>query len=112
VSDDDTLETMSLNELMELDPVQMLADHQDVSYEEARQVPPALAKAMHDPFSYALRLRTGEEFEFESAELETPGWVHLREVRGIHPFPHGPVERGIDVRISEIVWVLDAPGGS
>ena len=74
----------------------------------------ALAKSMIDPFDYAMRLRTGEMIRYVAAEIRAGGWIHLASARwddgkggesAIFP-------RGIDVRLSEIVWVKDAPYGS
>jgi hypothetical protein len=49
-----------------------------------------------DPFKYSLRLRTGELMNFESAEFAGE-FVHL--ATGIN--------RGLDVRIADIVWCRD-----
>jgi hypothetical protein len=77
----------------------------------------ALAKACVDNgFDYALKLRTGEVIRFTGAKVISPGWIHLDatplygrpEDNGL-PFP---ADRGIDVRIADIVWVMDAPEGS
>ena len=76
----------------------------------------ALAKACQDPFDYALKLRTGEVIRFHCAEVYRPGWVHL-DVFGPDQQPDKnclpfKADRGIDVRIEDIVWVMDAPEGS
>jgi hypothetical protein len=76
----------------------------------------ALAKACVDHFDYALKLRTGEVIRFTDAEIIRPGWIHL-EVREPAAQPRMNrlpfmADRGIDVRIDEIVWVMDAPEGS
>jgi hypothetical protein len=77
----------------------------------------ALAKACQDDhFDYALKLRTGEVIRFTGATMISPGWIHL-EARPLYgssknnglPFP---ADRGVDVRIADIVWVMDAPEGS
>lgn len=83
---------------------------------------PTLVKALHNPFAYAMGLRNGQTLWFESACLSPDGlWVHLlRRESGLMvggdaqarlPLQLLPVpfERGIDVRISDIVWVADAP---
>ena len=79
-------------------------------------LPPALAKALRDPFDYAMGLRDGTVIRFTEASME-PGseWVHINfegwhghEIVG-QPFTF---ERGLDVRISEIAWIADAPQGS
>jgi len=77
----------------------------------------ALAKACVDnPFDYALKLRTGEVIRFCGATIIDAAWIHL-EVYSMAAQPHRfripfPAKRGIDVRIADIVWVMDAPGGS
>lgn len=71
-----------------------------------------LAKAQFDPFRYAVRLKTGEAFKFEDAEI-TNGWVHFSGVGYVEGFPepvreiNPTLDRGIDVRIENIAWILD-----
>lgn len=72
------------------------------TYLDALGYPPALAKACSDPFFYQLKLRTGETIDFESAEPINSEWVHIHDD---HP-------RGMDVRVADIVFVIDAPNGS
>jgi len=76
-----------------------------------------LAKACSDkPFDYALKLRSGEVVRFSGAEIIRPGWIHLDVFPpDAQPANNGlpfPADRGIDVRIDEILWVMDAPHGS
>jgi hypothetical protein len=77
----------------------------------------ALAKAcMDNPFDYALKLRTGEVIEFSGAAILNNEWVHL-SVKPMCEQPKTnrlayPAERGMDVRLADIVWVMDAPHGS
>lgn len=80
----------------------------------------ALAKACFDEFDYALKLRTGEVIRFSLATYLGNGWIHLN-VEGCNQPDHYPlafsklsrgVDRGVDVRLSDIVWVMDAPEGS
>ncbi len=77
----------------------------------------ALAKACLDNgFDYALKLRTGEVIRFIGAEILTPEWIRL-EVAHPHNQPDEnylpyKADRGVDVRIADIVWVMDAPEGS
>lgn len=73
----------------------------------------ALAKACSDkPFQYALKLRTGEIIQFTGATLVTEEWITLELDSGASSALPFPCERGIDVRIADIVWVVDAPYGS
>ena len=79
---------------------------------------PSLRKSMHDQFDYALRLRTGEVIRFYSADFISDEWVHLtfdscvpQVEDGVPQLPY-PACRGVDVRISDIVWCMDAPEGS
>jgi len=76
----------------------------------------ALAKACQDPFDYALKLRTGEVIDFSFATILNSEWVNL-DLKPIEDQPERnriayPADRGVDVRISDIVWVMDAPRGS
>ena len=76
----------------------------------------ALAKACVDHFDYALKLRTGEVIRFTDAKIIRPGWIHL-DVTPLYGCPESnglpfPADRGVDVRIADIVWVMDAPEGS
>jgi hypothetical protein len=75
----------------------------------------ALLKSCSDYFDYALKLRTGEVIRFRSATLLNKEWIHLeiedaeRNTEFALPYK---ADRGIDVRLSDIVWVMDAPEGS
>ena len=77
----------------------------------------ALTKACHDNcFDYAAKLRTGEVIRFCGASVINSEWIHLDLVSylkqpTLNRLPY-PAERGIDVRIADIVWVMDAPEGS
>ena len=76
-----------------------------------------LAKACSDqPFDYALKFRTGEVIAFSGAKIVSPQWIHI-DVKDMDEQPENnrvafPAMRGMDVRISDIVWVMDAPMGS
>jgi hypothetical protein len=75
----------------------------------------ALAKACVDPFDYALKLRTGEVIRFERARMLDPRWIHLSlgdwEQDAVKILPY-KADRGVDIRVADIVWVMDAPEGS
>ena len=75
-----------------------------------------LAKACIDSaFNYALKLRTGETIRFTGAELIDKEWIclyfdELRDHGQPHPYSLPfMAKRGVDVRISDIVWAIDAP---
>lgn len=78
----------------------------------------ALQKSTCDSFEYALRLRTGEMIVFGESTYVSGDWIHLENATAVHslrgPSPDAKsyFPRGIDVRISDIVWVMDAPFGS
>ena len=76
--------------------------------------PTALGKSMEDQFDYAMKLRTGEVLRFERAEDLGGGWVrvHFHEDGNEFHIDYFPAPRGVDVRVSEIIWVIDAPIGS
>lgn len=82
--------------------------------------PPALVKACSDHFSYAMRVRTGELFMFCDAEVINADWVMLKDFADYSNDGYAPVrdnlkinfDRGVEVRVSDIVWVADAPCGS
>ena len=89
-----------------------------IEEEERRNMWPgesgALAKSLSDPFDYALKLRTGEVIRYEGADIVNKDWVHLKGARidGGWEDENPHFDRGIDVRLSDIVWVKDAPYGS
>jgi hypothetical protein len=77
------------------------------------EYPESLLKATCDPFDYALGLRNGMVFWFESASIHGE-WVTLNPIPGEQastgiPFP---CPRGVEIRTAEILWCADAPGGS
>ena len=75
----------------------------------------ALLKSCSDYFDYALKLRTGEVIRFRGATLLNKEWIHLKiEDAGQNTECALPykADRGIDIRLSDIVWVMDAPEGS
>jgi hypothetical protein len=82
---------------------------------------PTLAKACADPFDYLVVLRNGQRLRFYHAEYVSGSqWITLLPLGapdgewqerpsgvGLHPCP-----RGIDVRLSDILFAVDAPDGS
>jgi hypothetical protein len=100
---------------------------QDAQYKALMDAgwPPALIKAVDDPFDYALRLKDGSLIFFEYAVPcgKNNEWASLyfqdihrgSEVWRVsfnHNFKVGGNDRGLEVRVSEIVWAADAPFGS
>lgn len=78
--------------------------------------PPSLAKACCDPFDYALQLRDGTILHFTSAYAHG-AWVNIQFGGFTDHIPPPEMggfsfERGVDVRVSDIVWCADAPNGS
>lgn len=73
----------------------------------SRRVPPSLLKACCNKFNYALGIRGSKDnpIRFRYAVI-TGEWVHLELQRA---FANLPMNRGIDVRLSEITWCADAP---
>ena len=77
--------------------------------------PDALEKACSDPFDYAIGLKNGTVIRFHEVISYRNGWLGLRnvEVSGAGDMADTfSFERGIDVRVSDISWVCDAPQGS
>lgn len=76
-----------------------------------------LAKACLDcEFDYACRLRSGEVVYFRGAKVLSGGWVELT-LKPMDEQPTQnriayPADRGLEVRVSDIVWIMDAPNGS
>lgn len=84
-----------------------------------RSYPPSLLKAAADkPFDYCLKLRTGEVYYFSGADLNDGGeFVTLEFSDTIGKMDDArrnsrPFDRGLDVRLTDIVWCADAPHGS
>ena len=97
---------------------------QDVEVPENKNYPPALNKALSDPFNYSVGLKCGTIIDFESAEIINDNWVHLEKITRVltgnsleiqhenmftlnYHFP-----RGMDVNVNNINWVADASRGS
>lgn len=73
-------------------------------------------KAVTDQFDYVCKLSTGETLYFTSATINgdfctLDGLGHTTHSDSKRDLPH-PFPRGLEVRISEIVWCADAPAGS
>lgn len=96
---------------------QSMEDMYNQGEDPTGQLAPALCKALGDYFDYALGLRNGQVIRFQEASLRSGGkWLHLagsdekadlKFFGAEYNFP-----RGIDIRLSDIMWVADAPEGS
>jgi hypothetical protein len=80
--------------------------------------PPALLKAVMDYFDAAVGLRDGTIIRFCTAQIHGD-FIHLdlgsADSGGMDQLPGRcpyPFRRGVDVRLSDIVWCADAPEGS
>jgi hypothetical protein len=82
--------------------------------------PPALAKACCDYFENALKLKTGETIFYSKAKPISKEWVFIDGINDTQIGLQGksealldvPFARGMEIRVSEIVWCADAPNGS
>lgn len=74
--------------------------------------PPALIKAMHDPFYYQVKLLTGEEWYIESAQYLNDHYACLKILREWRGANIPQFDRGVEVRVSNIAWIADAPKGA
>jgi hypothetical protein len=71
-----------------------------------RRYPQSLLKSLHDPFHYSLQLRGGEIIRFTAARIKGE-FAHLM-FDDLYPANRPfPFERGVDVRIADIVWSAD-----
>jgi hypothetical protein len=76
----------------------------------------ALTKSCFDSFDYAIKLKTGDVIRFTHSRVINREWIHLH----LDTYPEQPkvdqlaypAKRGIDVRLADIVWVMDGPEGS
>ena len=76
------------------------------------EVMPYFDDGEYDSFSYVLKLKNGEVFEYAHLEHIDKEWTRIffcnDELKGkLFPFP-----RGLDIKKSEIVWVSKAHKGS
>ena len=71
-----------------------------------------LEKATLDHFEYALQLKNGVVFYFEEASVRGE-WVYLHDIKfhsvGVEDQLDFNFERGVQIRLSEIAWIADAP---
>ncbi len=94
------------------------------NWNEDPKIPWPLKKATQDEFSYACEINNGMIVKFSKAEINGE-WVTLSETNGTIDLTYSPkicsfdatsplmsFPRGIVVKISDIVWVADAPFGS
>lgn len=79
----------------------------------AKRIPASLMKACHDEFDYVACIAGIGVLEFSDAKIKGE-WVTLNR-NSNHTFRDSPpysFERGIEVRLSAILWCADAPNGS
>lgn len=78
-------------------------------------IPESLLKACVDnPFDYVLGLKDGTVIRFSGADIKG-NWVTIErgEWGKSDALLFGyPMERGVDIRLDQIVWCADAPEGS
>jgi hypothetical protein len=80
-------------------------------------LPLALVKALHDPFDYVVGTRDGRIIRFSKATMnEGDAWILFSafekwDGHGMQGFDF-TFERGVYVRVSDIVWASDAPYGA
>ena len=83
--------------------------------------PMTLRKACGDEFWYAACIEGFGVISFQSADPIDPDWVLLhevameRDIKTKEPSTGGSAmnfDRGLEVRVSSIIWLADAPWGS
>lgn len=91
----------------------MAMDPTDDDDDAPAGIPEALWRATGDVWSFKAGLSNGHIVEFEHATVYDDGWVHLHdavllvELDGTSRLTD--LNRGIDVQLSHIVWVVDMP---
>lgn len=71
-----------------------------------------ISKMLCDPFDYAIGLKSGIILRVVCEQVELKGqWLHIPQPREIHGVPY-PLCRGMQIHISQVEWVADAPEGS
>ena len=86
------------------------ADQAQVCPEHQWLYPRILLKASITPGHYGLKLREGTYLEFESATF-LGKWVLLspsQRASGFGPHLPEPFSKGMEVRLSDIVWAADS----
>lgn len=84
----------------------------DVNISDARvtvgidEWPYTLQKAISEGGDYTLRLSNGDTFRFNEANFSSKHWVRLEEVHNGNGFNY---TKGVDIRVSEILWISEAP---
>lgn len=82
---------------------------------------PSLIKAVWDPHWYALGLKSGQVFRFESAEYVDENWVRLLGATLYQTYAeyadivmwtedHLSFARGVEVKVDDIAWCAGNPG--
>ena len=68
-----------------------------------------LCKLTMDHFTYLVGLKSGRVLKVEHGTKITEKWIRFMPDEDLCGYP---CPRGIDVKISEIEWIVDAPEGS
>jgi hypothetical protein len=77
--------------------------------------PEIICKAIADQhFEYMLILRNGLVIKFEGAAKSREGWVTLKNPQTLegNKLLNCSFERGLEIRVSDIIAIADAPQGS
>ena len=76
--------------------------------------PSVLTKAIIDEYMYMLKLKTGEVYAFENAKYINDEFVWIATTFHVGPYEEMKIpepsiffDRGMEIRISDIVWVAD-----
>lgn len=71
-----------------------------------------IAKMLCDPFDYAIGLKSGVILRVVCGDVQLKGqWLHIPQPEEIEGLPY-PMCRGMQIHLSQIAWVADAPEGS
>lgn len=75
---------------------------------------PHLGKALCDPFDYAIGLKNGHVFRLVGGDVSIVGeWLIINGIEEhTVPLKSSTFPRGMQLRLSEVAWIADAPEGS
>jgi len=66
-------------------------------------------------FDYAMGMKSGDVIYFGTLTFKGFGWVLISDVRHTNvemQYEHRQFDRGLQIRMRDIVWIADAPHGS